>query len=192
MHEVGDLNWDQLGQIMDWRKVYTDGGDDNKYVHVGRLYMGHDVSGYYDENGHPTRRWHQVDQAFAVLKERARKAQKAEEVRPVMQTKHPGDPPDSKKAPKESSTAGSGSSRGGDRNGDHGLGTQYPSCKMTWKASSGGKVQCNDVSLVPRKGQLAWDSDVRCACYPKVFAAEHTDRLHIYPGCDQDASICTF
>jgi len=53
MHDVLDLSPEQLLQILEWKQMYTKGGDNNAYFFVGYLHM---QDGYYDAHGQPTRK----------------------------------------------------------------------------------------------------------------------------------------
>jgi len=67
---------------------------------------------------------------------------------------------------------------------------KYPGCNSSYKAGKGGRVWCADNKLVPRKGQMEWDTSKRCACYTPMFAAEHTETLAVYDKCDPAAYEC--
>jgi len=67
---------------------------------------------------------------------------------------------------------------------------KYPGCNSSYKAGKGGRVWCADDKLVPRKGQMEWDTSKRCACYTPMFASEHAETLAVYDNCDSAASEC--
>ena len=67
---------------------------------------------------------------------------------------------------------------------------KYPGCNSSYKAGKGGRVWCADEKLVPRKGQMEWDTSKRCACYTPVFAGEHAETLAVYDTCDPTAHEC--
>jgi len=67
---------------------------------------------------------------------------------------------------------------------------KYPGCNSQFKTGEGGKVWCGDETLVPRKGQMEWDSNSRCACYDKEFADSNKEKLSVYDNCTPEANSC--
>lgn len=67
---------------------------------------------------------------------------------------------------------------------------KYPHCNSKYRQNEGGKVWCANEEHVPRKGQMDWDANVRCACYTKEFADQHPDKLSVYEGCAPDSNEC--